>query len=154
MVEFDWKWSKTTIFRHFGHHFWYKLTFNQLLQSFNRLFRFFNWTFWSLNWSFNQNRSNLYRKRLILYRNCDRRFGFVIRFRIGPKSMIEIGHLGIWIVDNSIPIPESHLLTMQRPIDIFFNFFVWLVKKRVSCSTSLAIVFAPLEVACKAQLVV
>ena len=31
------------------------------------------------------------RKRSILYRNRDRRFGFVVRFRIGPKSTIEFG---------------------------------------------------------------
>ena len=40
--------------------------------------------------------------------NRDRRFRLVVGFRIGPKSTIEIGRLGIRIIDDSICKPLSH----------------------------------------------
>ena len=86
------------------------------LQSFNQLFRSFNRTFRSLNRSFNRNRSNLYPKRSILYQNRDRRFGFVVGFPIGPKSTIEIGRLGIRIINDSIHKPQSHYLSQPATL--------------------------------------
>ena len=67
---------------------------NWLLQSFNQLFPSFNWNFQSFYQSFNQISSNLDRKKSILYRNCNRWYGFVVGFRIGPKSTNQI-----WISD-------------------------------------------------------
>ena len=92
LFNFVRNWSKMTRFCRFQHRFWYKSTFNWLLWSFNRLFWSFNWTFWSFYQIFNQIRSNLDRKRSILYQNRDRRFGFVVGFRIRPKSTIEFRH--------------------------------------------------------------
>ena len=107
--KFGRKWSKTNVFCHFGHHFWYKSTFNWLLRSFNQTFRSFNQTFRSLNWSFNGNRSNLYWKRSNFNQNCNRWFGFVVgffvEFLIGPKMTIEIDWLETRIVDDSICKP-------------------------------------------------
>ena len=105
LVKFNWNWSIMTGFRHFQRCFWYKLTFNGLLQSFNRLFPSFNQIFRSFYRSFNPIRLNLDRKRSILYRNCDRQFGFVVGFRIGLKLMIELRH-GFWFDDDdSIRFP-------------------------------------------------
>ena len=102
LVKFNQNWSKMTGFCHFQCCFWYKSTFNWLIPSFN----------WSFLQSFNRNRLILDRKRsildqirLILYRNRNRRFGFVVGFRIGLKSTIEIDRLEIRIVNNSICKP-------------------------------------------------
>ena len=92
LVKFIRNWSKMNGFCHFRHSFRYKLTFNWLLRSFNWLFWSFNQNFWSFYWSFNRIRSNLDRKRSILYWNHNPRFGFVIGFWIRPKSTIEFGH--------------------------------------------------------------
>ena len=97
----------------FGHHFqlfWSNST------NLDQIRRF-------LIWIWLNKRSILYQKRSILYlrknqfcikkinlisksdRNRDRRFGFVVGFRIEPKSKIEIDPLEIWIVDDSIRKP-------------------------------------------------
>ena len=78
---------------------------NWLFQSFNQLFRLFNRLFLYLYRSFNQNRSNLDRKWSRLDRICNSQLKFIVRFWIGPKSMIEIDPLGIRIVVDLICKP-------------------------------------------------
>ena len=94
-MDFNQKWSKLINFFDIN---WLFGSFNQLFPSLNWLFWSFNWLFQSLNLSFNRNISNLDQNR-------DCRLDFVVGFRIGPKSTMEIDRLEIWIVDDSICKP-------------------------------------------------